>query len=486
MTRAKQPIPSLESNPGIPNNATRTGPAAGAGAKVDLPDRPHTDWLTGLPDRHGIAAEIERLAEIAAADGRNLAFMTIDLDNFRQLNSTNGHEFGDRFLAAVADRLRYVLDADCLVGRLDGNKFAVLLPSLSPSGSRAAIQARDIANHLREALSTRFAVDQQQCRVSCSIGVLVFTGDGGDPYRVLKCAETAMYEAKSGGKNQVKLFEDDMLERVENTAKLAIELRDAIDDAELELKYQPQTDRYCRIIGAEALIRWDHPESGYVPPDRFVPVAEENGLIIPMTEWVLEQALDTLVRWQRHPQLRDLSLSINISAQQFHQEEFLNRLQFFAHHYEIDMSRLVLELTERVFFGDLETVKLIMHGLRKLGIRLSLDDYGTGYSSLSQLRHLKFDELKIDGTFIREVCTNEGDRAIVRTTLAMARALDIKCVAEWVEKEEQLQFLRLEGCDYLQGHLFGRAMPLDELEKLVLGEGSELTVPEDTRALLVG
>lgn len=434
------------------------------------PFLPDEDLLTGLPGRRKFQRSVEQATMRAGRADGNFAFLTLDLDNFRLLNNSYSHAVGDEVLVAVAERLNFLLDRFSILGRLDGNKFAVLLPALDRSGVRATGQAAEIANWLREAIGIKFVFGPRQHKISCSVGVYVFGNEVKDPHRIFKCAETAMYEAKSGGKDQVRIFESGMLDGLETAATLVPELRTAIDDTALELKYQPQTDCHGRTIGAEALIRWRHSQYGNVPPEVFIPVAEENGLIIPITDWVLEQALDTLVRWQRHPQLRNLSLAVNISAQQFHQREFLEKLRYFASYYDIDLSRLVLELTERVFFGDMDMVRVVMRGLRELGIRLSLDDYGTGYSSLAQLRHLEFDELKIDGTFIREICTNESDRAIVRTTLAMARALNVKCVAEWVENEEQRRFLCLEGCDYLQGHLFGPAVPLSQFEKRVLRE----------------
>lgn len=415
--------------------------------------------------RQNFANQVQNVINRAGTKDWNNAVLFLDLDNFRQFNDINGHSIGDKFLILLAEELGQTLGENCLLRRLGGDQFAVLLPKLSCDKVTANRQAVEIGEKMRNAVNERSVFGDNGLELTGSIGIYVFDANMSDANHALTCSEAAMYATKQNGKNQIQLFEKTLLVKNKETATLVSDLREAIEDAELQLKYQPQVDRNGRIIGAESLVRWNHKLKGNIPPDVFIPIAEETGLINPLTDWVMEQALDTLVRWQRHPQLSNLSLSVNVSAPQLHHQQFLERVKNYAQHYTIDMSRLVVEITERVFFGDLKTVQQVMRGLRELDIRFSLDDYGTGYSSLSQLRGLQFDELKIDGMFVKELSTNDNDKAIIRSTLAMAKALGIKCVAEWVETEEQRNFLCDEECDYLQGYLFGPAVSLEEFEQ---------------------
>ncbi len=414
----------------------------------------------------------------------NAAILFLGLDNFKQLNDLQGHDVGDNFLITLGEQLQVLADTGCLVGYLGRDEFAIFLPKLSRDNKTAICQARQTSERIHNNVSDKSAFREINCQPTASIGIYVFDENLLEPLYGLRCSEAAMYDSKLNGKNQIRLFDESMLEKARASAELVSDLGEAIEDAELELKFQPQVDRNRRIIGAEALVRWNHQQKGNIPPDVFIPIAEENGLINPLTDWVVEQALDTLVRWQRHPQLSSLSLSVNVSAPQIHQESLLQSIRNYAQYYTIDMSRLVIEITERVFFGDLQVVKKVMHGLRELGIRFSLDDYGTGYSSLSQLRELRFDELKIDGTFVRELSTNSNDMAIVRSTLAMAKALGIKCVAEWVETKEQYQFLCNERCDYMQGYLFSPAISLEEFERQAMPKEFDLSKLESDHQLL--
>ena len=425
--------------------------------------------------RQNFTDRVQRAINCTGKAGWNSAILFLGLDNFKRFNDVHGHFVGDNFLNLLAGELCRKLGDDCLIGRLGGDEFAFFLPNLGRVKNIAIQKAADIGEIIRGTISDISVFDGANIELTGSVGISVFDAIALEFVQALAWSETAMYASKQNGKNQVQKFEEVLLDRIKQRATLVSDLRNAIEDAELQLKYQPQVDRNGRIIGAEALVRWTHETRGNISPGVFIPIAEKTGLIDPLTDWVMEQALDTLVRWQRHPQLSNLSLSVNVSAPQIHQEQFLDRVKNYAQYFTIDMSRLVIEITERVFFGDLQIVRQVMQGLRELDIRFSLDDYGTGYSSLSQLRELRFDELKIDGMFIKELSSNNSDRAIVRSTLAMAKALGIKVVAECVETEEQCKFLCDEECDYLQGYLFGPAITLEEFEQQAIPSELDLT-----------
>ena len=433
--------------------------------------------------RSDFCERVQKSINEAELTGENCAIVYINFDNFKHLNDRLGHEIGDKLIMAVAARLCKEKGNENYIKWLGSDEFALLLPNLDRNKEAAIRSAIIVGGKLRDAVGENYTIGDLQVQITSSIGIFVFDSTVENSSHALRCSETAMLDAKVSGRNKVRVFEDVMLEEIEQTTALITDLRDAIENCELELKYQPQVDRNGRVIGAEALIRWNHRTKGNISPDRFIPIAEESGLIAPMTDWVMEQALDTLVRWQRHPQLANLSLSVNVSAPQIHEKGFLERVQHYVQHYPIDMSRLVVEITERVFIGELDVARKVMKGLQDLDIRFSLDDYGTGFSSLSQLRGLQFDELKIDGTFVRELESNSNDRAIVRSTLVMAKALGLKCVAEWVETEEQFKFLCQEGCEYLQGFLFSPAVSLEEFEHLAVRKEFVLSTLNSQRPL---
>ena len=284
------------------------------------------------------------------------------------------------------------------------------------------------------------------------------------PVEILKTADAAMYEAKSMGKNRFCLFDEKVQERLENSVNLMTDLRAAIGTEQLKLFFQAQVNEHNEIVGAEGLLRWDHPVKGPISPAQFIPAAEESGIIMDLTDWLLEEAALTLTRWADIPALSETRMSINISAQQFHDLSFESKVSDLLKTHNIADNRLVLEMTEHVLTGDLEQVKKIMTRLKKLGVGFSLDDFGTGYSSLSHLRELPFDEVKIDGSFVRDLEENENDRAILDAVLLMARALGLTTVAEWVETDGQREFLIGKGCNVLQGYLYGTAMPVSAFE----------------------
>ena len=429
------------------------------------------DTLTQLPNRRTMLDQLKLVIDRSDKLHRTGSLLFVDLDNFKRLNETQGHGVGDSLLQEMASRLEHAVGGDGIVGRLGGDEFVVLLTQLSKSEKIAERQYKEVGSRILNSIAEPFPLSGGSFQTSCSIGVATF-GDGQmAPYEVLKNADLAMYAAKAAGKNLLRTFEPSMLKELDQTIELASELRMALEMGELELKYQPQVDCEGKIIGAEALIRWTHETRGVISPGVFIPIAEETGLILPVTDWVLQQAFDTLVRWQRHPDLQQLSLSINVSAQQFHEPGFVDRVKHLSEHYSVDTSRLIIELTEYVFYGDMKLVKKVMDGLKECGVRFSLDDFGTGYSSLIQLRDLPFDELKIDGAFVCDLEENKSDQAIIRSIMALARALKLSVVAEWVETAGQNEFLKSEGCDLFQGYLHGPAVPLEQIEKSVLDHG---------------
>lgn len=429
------------------------------------------DTLTKLPNRRMMLDQLKLVIDRSDKLHRTGSLLFVDLDNFKRLNETQGHGVGDSLLQEMASRLEYAVGGDGVVGRLGGDEFVILLTKLSNSEQIAERQYKEVGNRILDAIAEPFQFSQGSFQTSCSIGVATFGGGQMAPYEVLKNADLAMYAAKAAGKNLLRTFDESMLKQLDQTIELASELRLALEMGELELKYQPQVDCDGSIIGAEALIRWTHESRGVISPGVFIPIAEETGLILPLTDWVLQQAFDTLVRWQRHPDLQQLTLSINVSAQQFHEPGFADRVRYLSEHYSVDTSRLIIELTEYVFYGDMKLVKKVMDGLKECGVRFSLDDFGTGYSSLIHLRDLPFDELKIDGAFVCDLEENKSDQAIIRSIIALARALKLSVVAEWVETAGQHEFLKVEGCDLFQGYLHGPAVPLEQIEHSVLDEG---------------
>ncbi|OYY81487.1 MAG: hypothetical protein B7Y34_04195, partial [Methylophilales bacterium 16-45-9] len=302
---------------------------------------------------------------------------------------------------------------------------------------------------------------------SVSIGITLFNSPDTSEEDVLKQADIAMYQAKDSGRNAIRLFDINMQERIASRVQLERELRFALELNQFELFYQVQVNHNKTFVGAEALIRWAHPQRGMVSPVEFIPLAEETGLILPIGKWVLETACAQLKKWQKKKYTRDLSISVNVSAKQFNQSHFVAEVAGVVKEYAIDPAFLKLELTESMLQDDVDLMIQKMMALREIGVRFELDDFGTGYSSLQYLKQLPLHQLKIDQSFIRDIETDSNDKALVKTIIAMAQSLDLKSIAEGVENEQQRQFLMDHGCDHFQGYLFGRPMPIDMLEKLI-------------------
>ena len=422
------------------------------------------DALTGLPNRRLL---LDRLQRTLAAGGRQRslgALLFIDLDNFKDLNDTLGHDMGDQLLAQVAQRLRsQVREADT-VARFGGDEFVVMLEGLSTDVSEAAAQAETEAEQLLASLNAPFALKGQQHYSTPSIGITLFGDQRLSVDELLKRADLAMYQAKAAGRNTQRFFDPQMQSAVNARSQLEADLRQGLTRGELYVHYQPVVDHHKRLTGVEALVRWRHPQRGVVSPGDFITLAEQTGLILPLGHRVLHQACEQLRRWGEDPRTSGLSISVNVSARQFRHPGFVADVLQVLGETGAPPQRLKLELTESLLLGDVEDTIDRMEQLKAQGVGFALDDFGTGYSSLSYLKRLPLDQVKIDQSFVRDVLSDPNDAAIVRTILALAKSLDLQVVAEGVETAGQLGFLRLHGCDGFQGYLFGRPVPVHEMD----------------------
>jgi diguanylate cyclase (GGDEF)-like protein/PAS domain S-box-containing protein len=423
------------------------------------------DALTGLPNRALLREQVEQ-ALSACAQGHGLLLL-LDIDRFKQINDTRGHAVGDLLLRETARRIRSNVQAGDTVARVGSNTFAVLAPDIGASATQASTRARALAEQVHRSLAAPYDLgDQKRLYATTSAGIALFGADTGVPTSaaLLQQAEVALYRAKDEGGNALLFFDAPMQAAVDARAALESDLRDAIEHQAFQLFYQVQVDLGGAVVGAEALIRWIGADGKRISPADFIPLAEETGLIVPMGQWVLDTACRQLARWQQRPATRHLTLAINVSARQFHQADFVAQVHAVLERTQINPGGLKLELTESVILGDLETTIERMHQLRALGICFALDDFGTGYSSLSYLKRLPFDQLKIDQTFIRDMLTDNTSNAIVRAILVMSAALGLEVVAEGVETAAHRTFLVQHGCQYCQGYLMGRPVPIADWE----------------------
>jgi len=414
------------------------------------------DTLTGLPNRRLLMDRLSHAQVTSARSKRYGALLFIDLDNFKDLNDTLGHDVGDLLLEQVALRLVSCLREGDTAARFGGDEFVVMLEDLSESDADAAGQAELVAEKIINRLNAPYELVGRQHNSSPSIGITLFCGSSLGVDELLKRADVAMYQAKAAGRNTMRFFDPGMQAAVLARAALDADLRLGLQRDELLLHYQPVVDGYNKIVGYEALLRWRHPGRGMVQPGEFIGMAEQTGLILPIGQWVLRSACRQLVAWSAQPATSKLSLAVNVSARQFRQADFVTQVQAVLDETGVDPQYLKLELTESVLISDVEDAIRKMGALRERGVRFALDDFGTGYSSLSYLKRLPLDQLKIDQSFVRDVLTDPNDAAIVRTILALAQSMDLQAVAEGVETEGQRQFLLDNGCTVFQGYLFGR------------------------------
>ncbi|ENO83698.1 bifunctional diguanylate cyclase/phosphodiesterase [Thauera linaloolentis] len=423
------------------------------------------DPLTGLPNR---ALLRDRLEQAIRGSSRSEAWgmlMLLDIDRFRKLNDSRGHAIGDQLLKELGDRLQEALREDDTVARHGDDDFAIIIENVGTNETDAIARAELIAKKLHRELDAPYQLGDAQegpYYATLSVGISLFRGKASSPETLLKQAEVALYSAKENGRNAIRFFNPAMQAVVDAHARMEIGLREALNTGGFRLLYQPQVDRHGRLAGAEALIRWPGAAGTTVSPADFIPLAEDTGLIVQIGQWVLDTACTQLARWQQSSSTRHLSIAVNVSARQFRQADFVTLVRRTVENAGIDPSRLKLELTESAILDDLDESITRMNQLRELGIHFALDDFGTGYSSLSYLKRLPFAQLKIDQSFIRDMAQDEGSETIVLAILSMSHALDLEVIAEGVETPTQREFLRLHGCEFFQGYLFGRPLPIED------------------------
>ena len=426
------------------------------------------DSLTMLPNRHLLLDRLQRALAVSARNGRHGALLFLNLDHFKTINDTQGHAMGDQLLIEVAHRLRTCVREGDSVARLGGDEFVVLLEDLSSEVDEAATQIELVAEKIRSELDQPYLLKDYECLSTASIGISLFSGYPESAEDLLMHAGVAMYQAKTAGRNAIRFFNPQMQTAWDIRAALEKDLRHALEKQQFRLYYQIQVDSLRHPLGAEVLLRWDHPERGLVSPMQFIPLAEEIGLIVPIGLWVLQTACAQLKAWQHDALTRDLTLAVNVSTKQFHQAGFVAQVRRVLLESGAKPSHLKLELTESIVMENVEDTISKMRELKILGVGFSMDDFGTGYSSLQYLKRLPLDEIKIDQSFVRDICTNSNDAALVQTILAMAQALRLNVIAEGVETEAQREFLELlGGCHAFQGYLFSKPVPFDEFERLL-------------------
>lgn len=436
-------------------------------AEQEIEHLAYYDSLTHLPNRRMLMDRLRHAMAASARSGLQGALLFLDLDYFKTLNDTLGHDVGDILLQQVAERLHACVREGDTVARFGGDEFVVMLERLDESSIKAAAQTETIAHKILGSLNQPYQLGLHKHTSSTSIGATLFKAHTSDAEELLKQADIAMYQAKSDGRNTLRFFDPEMQAKINTRVELEYELKQAVEKQHFQLYYQLQVDNDRKAVGAEALIRWLHPERGIIPPYDFIPLAEETGIIIRIGQWVLDSACAQLKTWQQNPLTRELTLSVNVSAKQFHQLDFASQVQATIQRHTINPQLLKLELTESLLLGNIDDTIMTMNALAKIGIQFSLDDFGTGYSSLQYLKNLPLYQLKIDRSFVQDLVADSSDQAIVRTIISMAYSLGLTVIAEGVETLEQQQCLLSEGCTHLQGYLYSKPVPIDQFEKLL-------------------
>ncbi len=425
------------------------------------------DPLTGLPNRSLLRDRVRQVLTHSTRNKNHGAILFIDLDNFKALNDTKGHNIGDLLLIEVARRLLDCVRNSDTVARMGGDEFVVVLEELDEDTLRAVAQARDIGEKVLASLNQPFHLQGFEHYCSASIGISLFRDNEIGMDNLFRHADTAMYQAKTSGRNTLRFFDPDMQASLEARAALEADLRHALSQQQFKLFFQIQVNAANHPIGAEALLRWLHPERGLVSPLQFIPLAEDTGLILPIGLWVLETACAQIKAWETNPLACELQLAVNVSARQFHQLDFVEQVREALEKTGADPARLKLELTESVVLGNIDNAVAKMRDLKEAGVHFSMDDFGTGYSSLSYLTQLPFDQLKIDLSFVRNIGIKPTDAVIVQTIISMGNSLGMKVIAEGVENEAQRDFLERHGCHAYQGYLFSEPVPVEEFEALI-------------------
>jgi diguanylate cyclase (GGDEF)-like protein len=418
--------------------------------------------LTGLPNRTLLLDRITQAVQTAARNKWYVAVLYLDLDQFKNVNDSLGHNFGDMLLKAVAQRLRVLVRSEDTVAHIGGDEFVVVLPNLKDNISSSVVAQKILAE-----IMLPYLIDKQELHITASIGISICPNDGSDGLALLRTADTAMYQAKASGRNAYAFFTPEMTARAQETLRVSNDLRRAIERKEFVLHYQPQIDLMTgHIVGAEALIRWQHPEWGLVFPGKFIGVAEDTGLIQPMGEWVLREACRQNKAWQSAG-LPHIDIAVNLSAKQFDHSHIAHLTTEVLKESGLEAKYLELEVTESMIMQNVEQSISVMNMLKTIGVKLSIDDFGTGYSSLSYLKRFPLDKLKIDQSFVRDIEVDADDAAIVTAIIGLAKSLNLRVIAEGVEKKLQLDFLRKGDCDEMQGYFFSKPIPAAEFEALL-------------------
>src|SRR5207244_1106280 len=435
----------------------------------------HTAQLTGRPNRVYLRANLPGAIEQARKDRRVLAGLFLDLERCKHVNDSRGHETGDKLLKTVAQRVRSTVRPEDAVVRMGGDEFVVMLKQVQSTD-----QVNETAERINQALSAPMVVDGRTLVTTVSIGVAMCPRDGSDMGELLRHSDTAMYQAKDRGRNNFQLFSPGMDRRLKERIAIESSLRAALSSGQLAVHYQPIMDvESHHVVALEALLRWKHPSHGYVRPERFVSVAEEAGLIVPIGEFVLQRLIEDAVHWRQAGGTL-VPIAFNVSAVQLQRSNLAENIARLTRQYGLEPSLLQVELTESAVFErretrNQETGQDVVASLRELGVRIAIDDFGIGYSSLSYLKRWRVDALKIDRSFVRDLVTDPSDLAIVSAIIAMARHLHIEVVAEGIEGWQQLEKLRQLGCTYAQGYLFARPAPAQECGAYLLGQPLDLT-----------
>ena len=425
------------------------------------------DELTGLPNRRLLQDRIEQALVSSSRGGFGGAIVFVDLDNFKLVNDSCGHAAGDALLVKVSECLRGCVRLGDTVARQGGDEFVLVLEGLSADPAQAALQAESIAEKCRRGLEQSFSVGASEFFVSASFGVALFFGSDSNFGVLLQRADTAMYQAKFGGRNRVVFFEPEMQRNLAARTQLESDLRHALSDKQLVLYLQPMVNSPGQLLGAEMLLRWQHPQRGLLTPGDFILAAEETGLILPIGAWVLESACRQLASWKDQASTRHLRLAVNVSALQFMQPDFVDRLRDLLILGAFDPSKLTLELSERLVNKEPELVIAKVHQAQALGVSIAMDNFGAGLSSLTNLRRLPLRQLKIDQSFIHNLVDDPNNMIVVQTIIAMAKALGLEVVAEGVESEANRAILERNGCAAYQGYFFSRPLPLAEFESKI-------------------
>ena len=427
------------------------------------------DPLTQLANRRLLMDRLEHAMASSARSQRFGAVLMLDLDHFKALNDTQGHDVGDQLLIEVARRLSEVVRECDTVARLGGDEYVIVLEELASEEELAATQAERVAEKVHEAIRQPYRLKHEtmEYRCSTSVGVMLYRGKDLAPDALLKQADIALYQAKEAGRNAIRFYNPEMQAAIDARMEVEQALNGALERDEFELHYQPQVNRSGALIGAEALLRWRSETLGNVPPNRFIPLLEDNWQILQVGHWVLETACSQLAQWANDPATAGLQMAVNVSARQFQHRDFVDQVKAVLKNHRVEPSRLKLELTESVVLNDVDLIVAKMREIDALGVCFSMDDFGTGYSSLSYLKRLPLEQLKIDRSFVRDIATDPNDAAIIRAILALSESLDIHTVAEGVETEAQFEFLLANGCQAFQGWLFGKPVSSEEFTAYV-------------------